>query len=220
MQHVSSAALRSCRIRHFSCQANGLAHMNRPRNGNRQPRAPRQQSGTPGHHQARRPREYNANVPTLPQVTQGAAVSIVLKQDQPTGREVQGVVQDLLTKGNHPRGIKVRLTDGRVGRVQRMASEHPVNDQPPLPQSPAGLTVRREGRQPPTYRDIRNEEYPSEPPPRTLLDFLPESEDHDDSATAQTEPINFSSATSKCPICGNFEGDEAAVTHHVETHFP
>lgn len=193
--------------------------MNRPRNGNRQPRPPRQQSGTPAHRQARGPREYNANVPTLPQVTRGAAVSIVLKQDQPTGREVQGVVQDLLTKGNHPRGIKVRLTDGRVGRVQRMASEHHVIDQSPLPQSTAGFTVRREGRQPPTYRDIRNDEFPSEPPPRTLLDFLPESEDHDDSATAQTEPVHFSSATSKCPICGNFEGDEAAVTHHVETHF-
>jgi uncharacterized repeat protein (TIGR03833 family) len=46
-----------------------------------------------------------------------------LKVDQPTGREVQGIVAELLTIGNHPRGIKVRLQDGRVGRVQRMASE-------------------------------------------------------------------------------------------------
>ncbi|ROV99040.1 hypothetical protein VMCG_06612 [Cytospora schulzeri] len=61
-------------------------------------------------------------VPTTSQVIPGATVNIVLKADQPTGRTVQGVVRDLLTRGNHPRGIKVRLADGRVGRVQSMAS--------------------------------------------------------------------------------------------------
>ena len=30
---------------------------------------------------------------------------------------------DLLTRGDHPRGVKVRLRDGRVGRVQRLVSE-------------------------------------------------------------------------------------------------
>lgn len=31
---------------------------------------------------------------------------------------VRGVVKDVLTKkGDHPRGIKVRLKDGRIGRV-------------------------------------------------------------------------------------------------------
>ncbi|ROV94448.1 hypothetical protein VSDG_05984 [Cytospora chrysosperma] len=62
-------------------------------------------------------------VPTISQVIPGAAVNIVLKADQPTGRTVQGVVRDVLTRGNHPRGIKVRLADGRVGRVQNMASQ-------------------------------------------------------------------------------------------------
>ncbi|KAL2267980.1 hypothetical protein VTJ83DRAFT_2826 [Remersonia thermophila] len=61
-------------------------------------------------------------VPTTRQVIPGALVNIVLKADQPTGRTVQGVVGQLLTRGNHPRGIKVRLTDGRVGRVQSMAT--------------------------------------------------------------------------------------------------
>lgn len=42
-----------------------------------------------------------------------------MKDDQPTGRLTRGVVQDILTKSAyHPRGIKVRLTDGCVGRVQ------------------------------------------------------------------------------------------------------
>lgn len=27
------------------------------------------------------------------------------------------------------------------------------------------------------------------------------------------------SATASCPVCGAFEGDEAAVAHHVGTHF-
>lgn len=62
-------------------------------------------------------------MPTVEQVRQGATVSVVLKEDQPTGRQVQGFVAELLTRGNHPRGIKVRLSDGRVGRVQRLATE-------------------------------------------------------------------------------------------------
>jgi len=186
---------------------------------NRQQRPPRQQQGG---RPPRAPRDYNTNVPTIQQVTRGAAVSIVLKEDQPTGREVQGVVQDLLTRGNHPRGIKVRLNDGRVGRVQRMANDQTLSQQDPSQQQqqPTGFVVRREGRQGPTYTDIRNDDYPSLPPPRTLLDFLPETETETsvDVAEVQSEPVTFSSATVKCPICGIFEGDEAAVTHHVEEH--
>jgi uncharacterized repeat protein (TIGR03833 family) len=52
-------------------------------------------------------------------VRPGAKVAIVLKKDQPTGKLTEGVVQDILTSSaNHPRGIKVRLTTGQVGRVQ------------------------------------------------------------------------------------------------------
>lgn len=54
------------------------------------------------------------------QVKPGQIVSIVLKADQRTGRQVQGTVSQLLTRHNHPRGIKVKLTDGRVGRVQKI----------------------------------------------------------------------------------------------------
>ena len=50
----------------------------------------------------------------------GLLVSIVLKADQRTGKQVQGTVSQLLTRHNHPRGIKVKLTDGRVGRVQQI----------------------------------------------------------------------------------------------------
>ena len=48
----------------------------------------------------------------------GLEVDIVLKKDQRTGTTTRGVVKDLLTNSSfHPHGIKVRLTDGQVGRV-------------------------------------------------------------------------------------------------------
>jgi uncharacterized repeat protein (TIGR03833 family) len=49
----------------------------------------------------------------------GVRVAMVQKQDQRTGRLTEGVVRDILTKSaTHPHGIKVRLTDGTVGRVK------------------------------------------------------------------------------------------------------
>lgn len=51
----------------------------------------------------------------------GLRVSIVLKEDQRSGRRTEGVVQDILTNSpNHPHGIKVRLESGLVGRVQEI----------------------------------------------------------------------------------------------------
>ena len=54
----------------------------------------------------------------------GMTVDIVLKIDQPTGRLTRGVVGRLLTnKSYHPRGIKVMLEDGQVGRVQHIVDD-------------------------------------------------------------------------------------------------
>lgn len=56
----------------------------------------------------------------------GLEVDIVLKEDQRTGRLTRGIVKDLLTNSaHHPRGIKVRLEDGKIGRVQNIIG--PVN---------------------------------------------------------------------------------------------
>jgi uncharacterized repeat protein (TIGR03833 family) len=53
----------------------------------------------------------------------GTEVDIVLKKDQPTGKLTRGLVKNILTKSSfHPRGIKVRLEDGQVGRVQKIIS--------------------------------------------------------------------------------------------------
>lgn len=49
----------------------------------------------------------------------GAEVDIVLKEDQSTGKLTHGKVAQILTSDSfHPRGCKVRLEDGQVGRVQ------------------------------------------------------------------------------------------------------
>ncbi len=51
----------------------------------------------------------------------GFEVDIVLKQDQRTGRLTRGIVAEILTNSQfHPHGIKVRLEDGQVGRVQQI----------------------------------------------------------------------------------------------------
>ncbi len=54
-------------------------------------------------------------------VTRGANVAIVQKQDQRTGKLTQGVVRDILTNSaTHSHGIKVRLETGEVGRVKQI----------------------------------------------------------------------------------------------------
>lgn len=61
----------------------------------------------------------------------GLLVDIVLKKDQPTGKLTRGVVGRLLTnKQYHPRGIKVMLQDGQVGRVQHIVdiNSEPIDD--------------------------------------------------------------------------------------------
>ena len=57
--------------------------------------------------------------PLRSQIKSGVRVRIVLKQDQRSGKLTEGIVKDILTHSAvHPHGIKVRLMDGKVGRVQ------------------------------------------------------------------------------------------------------
>jgi uncharacterized repeat protein (TIGR03833 family) len=56
---------------------------------------------------------------TRANIQAGIEVDVVLKQDQRTGKRTRGIVKDILTNSpNHPHGIKVRLSNGQVGRVQ------------------------------------------------------------------------------------------------------
>ncbi|HWQ66835.1 MAG TPA: YwbE family protein [Methanospirillum sp.] len=57
-------------------------------------------------------------------ISSGICVDIVLKQDQRTGKKTRGIVGDILTNSTfHPHGIKVRLRDGKVGRVCGIVQE-------------------------------------------------------------------------------------------------
>jgi uncharacterized repeat protein (TIGR03833 family) len=57
------------------------------------------------------------------QIRRGLRVAIVQKADQESGALTEGVVRDILTSSpEHPRGIKVRLESGEVGRVRRILS--------------------------------------------------------------------------------------------------
>lgn len=52
-------------------------------------------------------------------ISPGIEVYIVLKKDQRSGRKTRGYVKDILTNSPfHPHGIKVRLQDGKIGRVK------------------------------------------------------------------------------------------------------
>ena len=51
----------------------------------------------------------------------GMMVAIVLKADQRSGKLTEGIVAKILTNSStHPHGIKVRLTSGKIGRVQEI----------------------------------------------------------------------------------------------------
>jgi uncharacterized repeat protein (TIGR03833 family) len=48
----------------------------------------------------------------------GITVDIIQKSDQRSGKLTRGRVKEILTgSATHPHGIKVRLEDGRIGRV-------------------------------------------------------------------------------------------------------
>lgn len=54
-------------------------------------------------------------------ITPGARVQVVQKQDQRSGKLTEGIVKSILTKSpTHPHGIKVRLKSDIVGRVKEI----------------------------------------------------------------------------------------------------
>ncbi|MBP3943818.1 YwbE family protein [Sphingobacteriaceae bacterium WQ 2009] len=61
---------------------------------------------------------------TRANIKPGMLVAIILKKDQRSGALTEGIVKDLLTSAPyHSRGIKVRLTDGSVGRVSEVIED-------------------------------------------------------------------------------------------------
>ncbi|KAH7082356.1 hypothetical protein FB567DRAFT_104947 [Paraphoma chrysanthemicola] len=196
--------------------------------GNRLPRAP---------NNTRPPRARHPDHPSVPPfaaIRSGSAVSIILKQDQPTGHRVHGIVADLLTRGDHPRGVKVRLRDGRVGRVQALVSgAEGEQGEAVVGGANAGLGRDGEGigtgsrsrgmRGGRIERDIRDEDeylYDENRVPDRSQGLFAALEEADKRHQEQRggggkEEVEIV----RCPVCGEFEGDERAVAHHVEEHF-
>jgi len=64
------------------------------------------------------------SVPKRSEITPGARVQIIEKQNQRTGTLTEGIVARILTSSpKHPHGIKVMLEDGKVGRVQKIIAQ-------------------------------------------------------------------------------------------------
>lgn len=61
---------------------------------------------------------------TRSRIHAGMRVRIVEKQNQPTGKLTEGIVQKILTNSpHHPHGVKVMLENGVVGRVKEIVSQ-------------------------------------------------------------------------------------------------
>ena len=61
----------------------------------------------------------NPDPPKRSEIKKGSAVWVIAKENYGTQDYTQGIVAEILSpRDYHPRGIKVRLTDGTVGRVQ------------------------------------------------------------------------------------------------------
>ncbi|KAJ5274065.1 hypothetical protein N7478_009190 [Penicillium angulare] len=189
-------------------------------------------------------RPSNSRVPPSRSISHGTLVNIILKADQPTGRTVSGTVDELLTRGDHPRGVKVRLTDGRVGRVQslRSADEPTDSTQDEAEGREEGIQLKTEGGDMTggrynhfTARDMRLDgpEEPSSEPLGLDMYIRPpkgkkrggktrteqNSNERDNGMLDTTAIPQATTETASCPVCGVFEGDEAAVAHHVARHF-
>ncbi|KAF2449900.1 hypothetical protein P171DRAFT_460983 [Karstenula rhodostoma CBS 690.94] len=203
-------------------------HTNTSTNTNRTrpPRTPRQPLGA-----------ENRLVPAYAALTPGTPVSLVLKIDQPTGRQVCGIVADLLTRGDHPRGVKVRLRDGRVGRVQRVVSEGDGMAGEELAGG-IGANVGRDGENGGRggggaargfrhERDVREDDeyfYDESKVAGRDLGLFAQLEEADRRhqqgvGVGRGAGDGDGGEIAVCPVCGEFEGDERAVAFHVEGHF-
>lgn len=165
----------------------------------------------------------------------GTGVSIILKEDQQSGHQVKGIVADLLTRGDHPRGVKVRLRDGRVGRVQGLVSESEGlqgegivgGPEANLGRNGEGAASARGARQRGgrMERDIREDDQYLYENRSTGQDYglfaaLEEADrKHESSKLGPVTQLSALEELAVCPVCYKFEGDEASVAHHVEQHF-
>ena len=101
-------------------------------------------------------------VPKMSQLRPGVHVNVVLKAHQQSGKLTTGQISEILTRGDHPRGIKVRLHSGEIGRVQSLSlSSEPfaAAQAPPHEQTSA---VSEYGNSPNHFGERRRERFTSQ----------------------------------------------------------
>ena len=155
------------------------------------------------------------SVPRMSQLRQGTAVNVVLKADQPTGKLTAGTIADFLTRGDHPRGIKVRLSDGKIGRVQSVASGIPLSAQAPSDQvSP--FQTRRSGAVTGhgLQQDYRTEEQPEEDV--SLLDYIKVKPAKKSKGKRKMAGSSTEAEPSQAPP----ESEGASLQQQMESEFP
>ena len=79
-------------------------------------------ANSPSLHDSKKERTTSMEGTERADIKRGSRVSIVMKEDQRSGKLTEGIVKDILTNSpSHPHGIKVRLESGQVGRVKKIA---------------------------------------------------------------------------------------------------
>ena len=62
-------------------------------------------------------------------VTEGAQVQILLKEDMKNGHLTKGIVAEILTEAKkHPQGIRVKLRSGKVGHIKKILSSKKIKN--------------------------------------------------------------------------------------------
>ena len=132
-------------------------------------------------------------VPRMSQLRSGVNVNIILKADQRSGKLTTGQVSEILTRGEHPHGIKVRLANGQVGRVQSLrTSSAPLQNFDVVQESREDKTVGK------TWggRSAIQEDYRRDPVPQealSLADYVKVSNTSKISSAAQ-HPVRENTA--------------------------
>lgn len=159
-------------------------------------------------------------VPKMTQLHSGTGVNIILKAHQGSGKLTTGQIADILTRGDHPYGIKVRLTNGQIGRVQSLSSSTSSGHQYSLAPQPSSSYEAANTSQKQTHsatfdpkegrwgmiQDAREDGHDAESRPESssLFDYVRAPKQR--KAAAKTQP-------------GDFEGQKALQTR-LEAEFP
>lgn len=174
-------------------------------------------------------------VPKMTQLQSGTGVNIVLKADQNSGRLTTGQVADILTRGDHPHGIKVRLTNGLIGRVQSLSSstnsEHQGSSAPSQSTAPyaavgtpqkqfSNVTVTPKGGRWGMTQDVREDGHDPESRPESssLLDYVRSPKQR--KGAAKIQPVDSEGHALQTRLEAEFPKLDSALVAAIRADYP